>query len=386
MTVRTLETETKYEAPEDVLVPALDELPGVASTRAEDEQLDAEYFDTPDLRLLRAGVTLRRRTGGHDAGWHLKLPAGRPGQDGRSGEGGRAGPAVREEITRPAGLPGQPVPGDLADLVAARTRGAPLAPVAAIHTRRRRIQLLDASGRSLAEVADDRISAGRQLEPSALLAWRELEVELSGGDRRLLAAADKLLRAHGLVRSGRSAKLERVLADQLPPVLSPAPVSGSSPASEVVGRYLGEHAEALIALDPLVRRSVPDAVHQMRVATRRLRSTLRTFGSVIAADRTSHLAAELKWLGDVLGQARDVEVLAAHLQRHQDRTDISDLLGPLQARIQAYLAKSRATAEANLRAALTSGRYTALLTELDRVCAELPGRPERVSPGRSRRC
>jgi inorganic triphosphatase YgiF len=71
------ETEIKYEATAGTTLPSFDELPQVARTReAGDEQLDAEYFDTPDLRLIWAGITLRRRKGGHDAGWYLTLPAG----------------------------------------------------------------------------------------------------------------------------------------------------------------------------------------------------------------------------------------------------------------------------------------------------------------------
>lgn len=90
MAVTELETETKYEAGTEVTLPDLQQLPGVEATRVEQERLTAEYYDTADLRLLRAGITLRRRTGGHDAGWHLKLPAG---------------PDSRREIRLPAGRP-----------------------------------------------------------------------------------------------------------------------------------------------------------------------------------------------------------------------------------------------------------------------------------------
>ena len=133
------ETEAKYEAEPDVVLPALDELPQVAATASAPEQLlVAVYFDTADLRLLRAGITLRRRTGGADEGWHLKLPVG-----------GR----TREEIRLPldsmsAGASrgsGHRVPRELADLVRARSRGAALVPVASVSTRRKATSLLDAS-------------------------------------------------------------------------------------------------------------------------------------------------------------------------------------------------------------------------------------------------
>src|SRR5215472_13992113 len=77
MTAIELETEIKYDAAGGFVMPKLDELPAVAAVRhASEEHLEAKYFDTDDLRLIRAGITLRRRTGGHDDGWHLKLPAG----------------------------------------------------------------------------------------------------------------------------------------------------------------------------------------------------------------------------------------------------------------------------------------------------------------------
>ena len=77
MSVSVNETEAKYEADPDTVLPPLGDLPQVARTAGPPRQvLDAVYYDTTDLRLLRAGITLRRRTGGEDAGWHLKLPVG----------------------------------------------------------------------------------------------------------------------------------------------------------------------------------------------------------------------------------------------------------------------------------------------------------------------
>src|SRR5580693_8114324 len=117
-----LETERKYEADPDAVVPDLTGLPQVAGeTDPEEFQLVAEYYDTDDLRLIRAGVTLRRRRGGDDAGWHLKLPEG-------------AG--TRLEIRLPLGRSGRQVPPELSALVRAYARGATLRPVARLTTRR----------------------------------------------------------------------------------------------------------------------------------------------------------------------------------------------------------------------------------------------------------
>jgi CHAD domain-containing protein len=361
MSVSVNETEAKYEAAADVVLPPLDGLPQVAATASAPEQmLVAVYYDTSDLRLLRAGITLRRRTGGEDAGWHLKLPAG-----------GR----TREEIRLPLASSGSRVPRELADLARARTRGAPLVPVASVSTRRQATSLLDETGQVLAEVADDRVSAHREHDPTHAESWREIEVELASGDTDLLAAVDEVLRQGGLTASARSAKLERVLSDQLPPPRKQR-LTAAVPAHQVITSYLAAQAEELAALDPLVRRFRPDSVHKMRIATRRLRSTLRSFSAVIRDADTGHLAAELKWLGEVLGRERDSEVLGEHLRAQKDQTDVEQLLGPVGARIDGYFAKEGATARSAVLRALNSQRYTALLTDLDALIADPPLGPD----------
>src|SRR5215475_7279446 len=124
MAVNANETEAKYEAPAGAPLPRLDGLRRVAGTSwPAGEQLEAEYYDTDDLRLIRAGVTLRRRRGGHDAGWHLKLPVGTD---------------TRREIRLPLGRAARHVPGELAELVRGYTRGDALGPVAQIGTIRQR--------------------------------------------------------------------------------------------------------------------------------------------------------------------------------------------------------------------------------------------------------
>src|SRR5438128_2179431 len=194
MAVNVDETGTKYDAPPGAGLPRLDRLPQVAAASGPEQQrLEADYYDTDDLRLLRAGITLRQRSGGDDAGWHLKLPLGH---------------GTRREIRRPLGAASRTVPGELACLVRVHIRGAPLRPVARLTTIRQRLTLLDSAGRSLAEVAADDVSAQTLGQPAAVNRWQEVEVELTGGDRRLLKAADDLLRHYdGLRPAGRAAKL-----------------------------------------------------------------------------------------------------------------------------------------------------------------------------------
>jgi len=156
----------------------------------------------------------------------------------------------------------------------------------------------------------------------------------------------------------------------------------SSSAGEVVLAYLRQQARTMMSLEPMVRADEFDSVHQMRVATRRLRATLRSFGIVIPCSDTDHLAGELKWLGGLLGAARDAEVLPAHLQASLRPVPAELLIGPVQARVQGHFAPLRASAREEVIEAFGSPRYAALLTELDRlVTGPLPG-PQAAAPAR----
>jgi hypothetical protein len=140
-------TEIKYDAPAGAALPQMDGLPGVAGISGPgEERLEAEYYDTSDLRLIRAGITLRHRRGVSDPGWHPKLPAGTD---------------TRREIRPPPGQSGrgEGAPGELTDLVRVHARGEPLRPVARMTSRRQHLTLLGESGESLAEVAADDVSA-----------------------------------------------------------------------------------------------------------------------------------------------------------------------------------------------------------------------------------
>src|SRR5580700_7790202 len=237
MATITREREQKYEAPPGMALPPMSDLPKVAEESGpETETLIAKYYDTDDYRLLRSGITLRHREGGADEGWHLKLPAG----------------SARDEIRVPLDRPGNPAPDELTRLVRAYTRDAALHPVARIETRRSTTTLLDAAGTSLAQVMADEVAAQSFGASTALSRWDEIEVELTGGDTKLLRAADKRLRQSGLRRAGYTAKLARALGAE-PPGSHTEP-DGSSDAGEVVLAHLATLTARLKSLDPAVRR------------------------------------------------------------------------------------------------------------------------------------
>lgn len=164
-------------------------------------------------------------------------------------------------------------------------------------------------------------------------------------------------------------------------------VAGTRPrrtasAGDMVLAYLRVQTGVLTSLDPRVRADEPDSVHQMRVATRRLRAAFRTFGRVIPRSRSEQVAAELKWLGHLLGAARDGEVLAAHLRESLRPTPPELIIGPVQARVTGYFAPRRAAARAELLEALDSPRYATLLTDLTQLCHEPPTGPQADAPAR----
>lgn len=267
------------------------------------------------------------------------------------------------------------------ELILVHTRGKAVRPTAVIRTQRQRLLLLDESGDQLAELAVDDVRTHRENGDPAPKAWREVELELTGGDGALLRAADKFLRRGGLVRSDQSAKFARAMG--LGPEDCPAAekvqeeLSASSSAGQVITAYLAEQVASLKALDPAVRGDEPDAVHQMRIAVRRLRATLRTFGTLIwqPGNGQDRLAAELKWLGNQLGGPRDAEVLSGHLRAQTDALPGELVLGPVKARIQGHFAGVSAKARQSLAKAMRSKRYFSLLDQLD----TLVERPELTS-------
>jgi CHAD domain-containing protein len=354
------ETERKYEAPGGTALPHLADLPGVAAVAGPEEQhLEAVYYDTADLRLARAGLTLRRRTGGDDAGWHLKLPVGVD---------------TREEVRLPPGRAAKRPPKQLGSLVQVHARGNELEPVARIRTTRQRWQLVDEKGQLITEVVEDEVSGQSLADGSPVDTWREIEVELGErGDVEMLDRVEARLADAGIKRSTSSAKLTRLLADRMP-ATTPPPTGGKS-AGDVVLSYLRAQADALKHQDPRVRREEHDAVHQLRVATRRMRSALQAFGPIVEREETRALTDELKWLAGTLGEARDLEVLRARFEDGLAALEPELVLGPVQAQLARHFAPLETAAHKSAVAALDSDRYFALLDAVDALVADPPFTP-----------
>jgi CHAD domain-containing protein len=351
------EIEVKLGAPELTELPDLTTLSSVAAADPPFVvDLDAVYLDTADRRLAIAGITLRRRTGGADAGWHLKL---------------HVGADERAEIHAPLG--GTEVPDELVAPLRSRLRGASVVPALSLATRREVHRLRDAAGALVAEVADDTVRAHDLTAPAGLdsvQTWREWEVELVSGDRALLAEARALLRSAGGENPWWSSKALRAMGVELP-YGRPAGRRGLS-AAEVLGRFLRAARDELAAWDVQLRRSEPDALHQMRVTVRELRSALGTFRELLGGDLVAELRDELGWLGGVLGAARDAEVVRDLIAGLVAVEPVGLVRGPVARRLDEDRADAHLAAMADVVHALDSDRYAALLDALDGVAAAPP--------------
>ncbi|WP_332800547.1 CYTH and CHAD domain-containing protein [Sphingomonas sp. PB2P12] len=262
------------------------------------------YFDTPDQDLRAAGLSLRVRTAG-----------GRHVQTIKAGGGAAAGLFARPEWEHDvAGLePDIRLGSPIYALVGHETL-AKIKPAFTV-TITRRQWVIEHDGGTVELVADTgSITAIDRVTPIS-----ELELELKGGSpTAIFALANTLgeaipLRLGVLTKAERGyrligpATLDAVNAERLE-------LAADTTTAEAFAQIAGTCLRHFRLNETILRRGPdPEALHQTRVALRRLRSALSIFKQVVADDRFPHLASELKWLAGSLGPARDLDVLRARL-------------------------------------------------------------------------
>ncbi|MFZ2528612.1 MAG: CYTH and CHAD domain-containing protein [Rhodococcus sp. (in: high G+C Gram-positive bacteria)] len=347
------ETERKYTADPDQDLPDLTGLPGVDTLGTDRIALSAQYFDTRDLHLLRAKITLRRREGGDDAGWHLKLPAGVD---------------TRTELRFPLGDNADTPPDELLELLRGIRRDRPVELAALLTTDRRRVRATDPDGMLLVEVVVDDVAAVRGAD-DVEMQWREIEVELGAGVRssELLDAVEERLAAAGIARSASPSKLHRVLGDLVPAEREVDGVAG------YLRDYLSTELSNLELTDIGVRRSAPDSVHSMRKAARRARSALQTYAHDLALD--DRPVEELRWFGRRLSPSRDLEVQWERLLDRVGEIPLESQREATKARIDDYFSGRSEAAAAEAVGTLDSERYLEMLAALDALIDGLDTTP-----------
>jgi len=347
---------------------SLDRIDGLVVRSTDDRSLDATYFDTADLRLLSLGHTLRHRAGegAADAAvggtWTLKLAGVSGDVDGR------------DEISLDGAL-GRP-PRPLLQLVTAVVHDEPVVAVAHLLTERHRhVAVFDGTD---VEIAIDVVTgtpAGTPTGvPSGPVSFRQLEIELVDGDERVLRRlAAKACRA-GAVEAPQEPKVATVLGDRVRSAhLAAVPLRGRATVDDLVRSAITASLRQFLIHDPHLRLDAPeDSVHKARVATRRLRSDLRTLGAFLDDGAVSHMTDELRWLAAQIGAVRDIDVLAEHVREwsvslgHEGAMAAPVLI--------ARLRNERRVAALVMRNALRSCRCRAMVEELRRWSSAPPWR------------
>jgi inorganic triphosphatase YgiF len=358
---RQAEIETKLEIDPTAKLPSLSKrrrLAAVGIAGAQEPksyQLDATYYDTADLDLLRSKMTLRRRTGGPDAGWHLKLPAVQ---------------GARTEVGLPlsAGDPGD-VPAELAGLVRGAARGRELVPVARLVNDRTVRHLHDAAGTTLIEVADDHVTATPLLAGSAKPSqWRELEAEIIKGTRDQLAATVDVLMSAGASKASSASKLARALA------FEPPAARRSKSAGTVVLGALGRQRDWLIVADRGIREgadAAPGALHDARSAARRIRAMFTVYAPLFEGDSVPALRSTLREFGSTLSTARDLEVAHRRLIAQLDE-EPQEYAAVARRRLDDAFGRRLTAARTEVRVLIDSAEYLQMLRDLDALIGQPP--------------
>ena len=330
----TVEREIKLAVDDHFYLP---HLPGIPLPR---RLLTSTYYDTFQCDLAHAGITLRHRVERGKQAWQLKLPLMNDRQE--------------IELVDRQSIP----PTTFRDLLFLHLGRRRLMPVATLRVWRTGVRVR-ADKIDIADVTLDHVSVMKN--GAVLQRFRELEIEqVNGKDSALLDLERQLRRAGAEDHDGRP-KLFRARSMPAPgPGLPPAP---DAPVVDHLKRALAGHVRWLLAHDPGARLGrEPESLHQMRVATRQLRAVLRATRPLLVPEWAESLQDELRWLGQLLGPARDLDVQLAYFREECAALDARDRR-PLTPFI-VYLEAQRNNAQEVLLSELKSARYLDLIRRL----------------------
>lgn len=323
-------------------------LPPSLGTPRPSRLIISTYYDTPSYDLTHAGITLRYRVERRKRAWQLKLPLCDNRQE--------------IEVVDRHPLP----PPTLLDVLVLHLRQRRPVPLVTLRVRRTSV-IVRRNRRPIAEVSLDSVTAVQ--DGHVILRFRELEIEsLKAGEEELDDIA-RLVRRAGAREHDRRPKLFRALS--LPAPESATPPEADAPLVDHLTWTLARHVRWLMAHDPGTRLGMEsESLHQMRVAVRRLRSVLRAARPILPRDWNESLTKELSWLGECLGQARDLDVQIAYFQEEIGQLDEPDRK-PL-AQFVTYLQSKRAHAQQMVLSALNSARYFDLVHRLEQAAHDPP--------------
>ena len=302
--------------------------------------LTSTYYDTSQYDLAHAGITLRRRVQRGKRAWQLKLPLMKDRQE-------------IELVDR------QPLPPTaFRDLLFLHLGQQPLMPVATLRVWRAGVRV-HMDNAPVADVTLDYVAVMK--EGAVIQRFRELEIEQVDGNHSALPDLERQLRRAGAEDHDGRPKLFRALSLPAP---GPAPPPASdAPVMDHVKWALARHLRWLLAHDPGTRfGKEPESLHQMRVATRQWRAVLRAARPLLVPEWADSLRDELRWLGQLLGPARDLDVQLAYFREESAVLDARDRR-PL-AQFIAHLEAQRNNVQEVLLSELKSARYLDLIKRL----------------------
>ena len=330
--------------------------PSVAT--GETREISDGYFDTDDWRIYRAGYALRiRRAAGKNVEATMKRLAS---------ANGKTGLRRRREISEPlddadpATLNG--ATGPVGDRVRALTGPEALRPLFEVRTRRSTHHLM-LDGFRAGEIALDEtaIPLDEEEEPARI---RRVEVEVEPEALDRLEPFVHRLREECRLSPAVASKYEsglfaRGISPPPPPDFGPTAVDGSLTTGEFAFRVLRKQFGIFLAHEPGTRIGEdPEELHDMRVATRRMRAAMKIFEDSLPA-RTRAFRDSLKWVAGALGEVRDIDVQLGHLESWVSDAAPDDR-EPLLA-LRAVLEGQRAKARKAMLRTLDSRRYAKLV-------------------------
>ena len=332
----TAEHERKLDAPDGF------ELPDLGGSPLEPRVFTSVYYDVPARSLSDAGITLRRRTERGLSVWQLKLPQA----------------DSRLELEQPGGPSGPP--DELRRLLAAHLRSGDLEPIAELTTHRS--GTLVARNGSTAEVTIDEVAVMDAMRVAEQFV--EVEIELRTGDPAQLDRIAKEVARAGARPTNGTPKVFRALG-----LTKSARTKKPADAFEALRARLREQLGEILRHDPGTRVGTdPEGLHDMRVAVRRSRALLRAGKQLVASD-TQMLNMELAWLGGVLGDVRDLDVLLVRLRDEAAALGGEDEKAAV--RLLRSLTRERKRARTTLLKALSGDRYLRLLDRFEWEVAAL---------------
>jgi len=340
--------------------PRLAGLPGVHRDKAGPREVrEVERYDTDDLRLAGAGIRLALHRDDGSAQWRLDLP------DGEHDE--------RLRVPVAAGAPDPaPVPTEIDELTRGAARDRVVRPVGRARTTRTVTRLHDAAGAVVADVVLDHVTVATLGRSTEVLTWTELALHPHAAAPELLAELATRVADDGLrpAEPAAESELDRLLRPARPRRRAAAGKKVS--AGAVLLAYVARQADRMAAQDLRVRRDEPDAVHQLRVASRRLRSALQAYRPLLDRGRTEPIVDGLRELGRALAPARDTEVLRERISDGLDALPPELRLGHAQALATRHFARNEAEARAAVLTELDGQRYAALRGAVDALLKQPP--------------